>query len=100
MHFCQHLLKVRVPVAGIVEPQAKIAMLYCFVLLYRSNNLNASLSNPALVEALLSIHACGLTVLNLEANNLAGSIPEAYGQLVNLKVLNLGEQVQPWKSIW
>jgi hypothetical protein len=27
MHFCQHLLKVRVPVAGIVEPQAKIAII-------------------------------------------------------------------------
>ncbi|WIA21705.1 hypothetical protein OEZ85_000871 [Tetradesmus obliquus] len=53
------------------------------------NNLNASLSNPGMVSSLLSIHACGLTVLNLEANNLAGSIPEQYSQLVNLKVLNL-----------
>jgi hypothetical protein len=25
MHFCQHLLKVRVPIANIVEPQAKVA---------------------------------------------------------------------------
>jgi hypothetical protein len=58
---------------------------------FYSNNLNATLSNPALVNALLSLHACGLTVLNLEANNLAGSIPDAFAQLVNLKVLNLGE---------
>jgi hypothetical protein len=66
----------------------------CTVLLHRSNNLNATLSDPALVKALLSIHACGLTALNLEANNLAGSIPDDYAQLVNLKVLNLGEQQQ------
>jgi hypothetical protein len=45
-----------------------------------------------LVNALLSLHACGLTVLNLEANNIAGSIPDAFAELVNLKVQNLGEQ--------
>jgi hypothetical protein len=59
--------------------------------LCHSNNLNATLSNPGLVNALLSLHACGLTVLNLEANNIAGSIPDAFALLVNLKVLNLGE---------
>jgi hypothetical protein len=69
-----------------------VAVRCSLLLLCRSNNLNATLSNAAMVNALLSLHACGLTALNLEANNLAGSIPEAYSQLVNLKVLNLGEQ--------
>lgn len=56
------------------------------------NNLNASLQDPALLEAIGKLHACGLTVLNLEANNLSGEmVYEGWSSFVNLRLINVGE---------
>jgi hypothetical protein len=56
------------------------------------NNLNASVEDPALLRSLKTLHDCGMRVLNLEANNLIGAIPDAWGSLNKLLVFNLGEQ--------
>lgn len=55
------------------------------------NNLNASVEDPALLRSLKSLHDCGMRVLNLEANNLIGALPDAWGSLNQLLVFNLGE---------
>jgi len=55
------------------------------------NNLNVSLANPAFLNSVQKLHACGLTVLSIEANNLVDNIVDEWGTLVNLKVLSIGE---------
>lgn len=66
------------------------------------NNLNASVEDPALLRSLKSLHDCGMRVLNLEANNLIGAIPDAWGSLNKLLVFNLGEQPAGpvWCRVW
>lgn len=54
------------------------------------NNLNVSMADGHLVDAMTRIHGCGLTVLNLEANNIAGPISPAWGNLNHLSVFNFG----------
>lgn len=57
------------------------------------NNINVSVANPAFVrDALQPLHDCGLTVLNMEANNLGGEFNNTlWAPMVNLRVMNLGE---------
>lgn len=54
------------------------------------NNLNVSVGNPQLLEPLQQIHDCGLKILDLEANNIAGQLSELWGGLDQLRLLNLG----------
>jgi hypothetical protein len=37
------------------------------------------------------MHDCGMTKLSLEANQLSGEMGDDWGNMVHLKVLNLGE---------
>jgi len=55
------------------------------------NKLNVSLSDEDFVTSIQQLHACGLTVLDLEANQLSGQISPKFGSLVNLTVINIGE---------
>lgn len=55
------------------------------------NNLNASVNNPAMIQPLLDVHACGLKAVNLEANNLVGRLSDLWGRMVNMTLLNLGK---------
>lgn len=54
------------------------------------NNLNVSVDNAEWLATIQHLHDCGLTVLSLEANQLSGNMSGAWGNLLNLKVLNLG----------
>lgn len=56
------------------------------------NNLNGSISSAEFLHSLLQLHACGLVKLQLQGNELSGSMdaPE-WGQLTNLVYLDLGE---------
>lgn len=56
------------------------------------NNLNVSMQNSVMFGALKVLHDCGMTVLDLEGNNLVGSLTDRWGELVHLNVLNLGER--------
>jgi hypothetical protein len=38
-----------------------------------------------------ALHDCGMTKLSLEANQLSGEMDDAWGNMVRLKVLNLGK---------
>lgn len=54
------------------------------------NNVNVSLSDPTLLRSLKTLHACGLTIFDVESNNVAGSLTEEWGQLRHLQYLNIG----------
>jgi len=56
-----------------------------------AENVNGSTSDPKLLDALEQLHACGLTGLNLESNEITGELVPRWGTLTNLTVLNLGE---------
>jgi hypothetical protein len=58
------------------------------------NNMNVSMANTSWLGAIQRLHGCGLTVLNIEANNLVDNIIDEWGTLTNLTVLNLGEGQQ------
>lgn len=65
------------------------------------NNLNVSLGNQQFIAAIQQLHDCGMTVLDLEANNLSGNMTDrGWSNLVNLRVINFGKcgQGQP-KSV-
>lgn len=53
------------------------------------NALNASVSDSRLVSSLRQLHACGLTRLALQGNDLSGEMTDAWGQLSNLTELDL-----------
>lgn len=55
------------------------------------NNINVSLANPAVLPSMKALHDCGMRVLNLEANNVAGPISDEWGTLDKLLVFNIGE---------
>lgn len=56
------------------------------------NNMNVSLENSEFMSAIQQLHDCGLTVLNLEANNLSGQVKDKqWGGLRGLRVINIGE---------
>lgn len=56
------------------------------------NNLNVSLDDPEFVSAVGQLHACGLTDLDLEANNLSGGMEaKGWSDMVNLRVVNVGK---------
>ena len=53
------------------------------------NQYNASASDPGMLSALERLHACGLVVIDLEANELSGEVSPRFARLTNLRVLNL-----------
>jgi hypothetical protein len=57
------------------------------------NFLNGSISDPVLLAALSQLHACGLTKLVLQGNDMSGTLSDAWGGLTQLTHLNLGEQM-------
>lgn len=57
------------------------------------NFLNGSISDPMLLAALSQLHACGLTKLVLQGNDMSGTLSDAWGNLTQLTYLNLGEQI-------
>jgi hypothetical protein len=57
------------------------------------NNLNASISGGDFLQPVQQLHACGLTTLNLEANSFSGTLSDAWGRLVHLRKLDLGESL-------
>jgi hypothetical protein len=60
----------------------------CNVLLH---DILCHLPATAAAAAAQALHDCGMTKLSLEANQLSGDMDDAWGDLVHLKVLNLGE---------
>jgi hypothetical protein len=54
------------------------------------NNLNVSVANPKLIAAFQDVHDCGMSVLNLEANNLIGALTLAWGNMEHLTYINMG----------
>lgn len=57
------------------------------------NFLNGSISDPLLLRAIEQLHACGLSKLILQGNDLSGTFSEVWGNFTQLKHLNLGECV-------
>jgi hypothetical protein len=55
------------------------------------NGLNGTLVSPGIIHNLLQLHACGMTKLNLQGNDLSGSITPEWGRMTNLTVLDLCE---------
>jgi hypothetical protein len=55
------------------------------------NNLNVSLNNPRFIGAIKALHDCGLVMLDLESNNIAGGLSKDWAQLKHLQHLNIGE---------
>ncbi|WIA12661.1 hypothetical protein OEZ85_006309 [Tetradesmus obliquus] len=53
------------------------------------NGLNGTLGSPGIISNLLRLHACGLTRLNLQGNDLSGSMTPEWGLMTNLVVLDL-----------
>jgi hypothetical protein len=58
------------------------------------NNLNASIEESSFLQPVQQLHACGLTTLNLEANSFSGTLSDAWGRLVHLRKLDLGESTR------
>lgn len=56
------------------------------------NAMNASVSDPAFISSLVQLHNCGLDELQLQGNDLTGSITNDYKQLAGLTVLDLCKQ--------
>jgi len=56
------------------------------------NGLQGAIDDPAFMQSLAQLHACGLISLSLAGNSLSGSMTDDWGQLTNLASLNLGEQ--------
>jgi hypothetical protein len=55
------------------------------------NGLNGTLGSPGIIHNLLQLHACGMTKLNLQGNDLSGSMTPEWGRMTNLVVLDLCE---------
>ncbi|KIZ04553.1 hypothetical protein MNEG_3403 [Monoraphidium neglectum] len=54
------------------------------------NQVNCSVSDPRFLGVLDQLHACGMVVLNLEANEIGGALPQGrLGRLTNLVILDL-----------
>jgi hypothetical protein len=56
------------------------------------NQLNGSVSTPAILDAFEALHACGMVVLDLEANDISGVLSPRLGSLTNLAVLSMGRR--------
>jgi hypothetical protein len=56
----------------------------------RADNVNGSLSDPALMDALEQLHACGMAELDVEGNDVGGQLLPRWGRFANLRVLNVG----------
>eukprot|EP00775_Hariotina_reticulata_P005596 gene5596-5834_t len=57
------------------------------------NGLNGSVDNPAFMESISQLHSCGLGSLLLPGNALSGSMTDAWGDLVNLQMLELSKNM-------
>ena len=55
------------------------------------NGVNGSVQDPTIVQNILQLHACGLTRLSLQGNDLSGALSSTWGSLTNLTVLDLSE---------
>eukprot|EP00882_Tetradesmus_deserticola_P019987 GHRQ01021538.1.p1 GENE.GHRQ01021538.1~~GHRQ01021538.1.p1 ORF type:complete len:216 (+),score=58.65 GHRQ01021538.1:258-905(+) len=63
------------------------------------NGLNGTLGSPGIINNLLQLHACGLTRLSLQGNDLTGSMTPEWGLMTNLLVLDLCEfRQQHWQQ--
>ena len=58
----------------------------------KADSVNGSIDDPLMLSAFDQLHACGLTGLSLESNDVGGSLGPRWGRYTNLTVLNLGEQ--------
>ncbi|KAI8472451.1 MAG: hypothetical protein J3K34DRAFT_519781 [Monoraphidium minutum] len=54
-----------------------------------ADSVNGSYSDPKLMDAFERLHACGMTGLNLESNDMSGQMGPRWGRFTNLTVLNL-----------
>lgn len=55
------------------------------------NGLVGSIEDLALQQAIAQLHDCGMVSLSMLGNTLSGSLTSFWGQLNNLKFLNLGK---------
>ncbi|KAI8476209.1 MAG: hypothetical protein J3K34DRAFT_271511 [Monoraphidium minutum] len=55
----------------------------------QADNVNGSLSDPGLMDAVEALHACGLRELDVESNDVGGRLLPRWGRLTNLTVLNV-----------
>eukprot|EP00878_Enallax_costatus_P016291 GHUV01017088.1.p1 GENE.GHUV01017088.1~~GHUV01017088.1.p1 ORF type:complete len:558 (+),score=101.36 GHUV01017088.1:297-1970(+) len=53
------------------------------------NGVNGSVEDPTIVQDIQQLHACGLTRLSLQGNDLSGALSSTWGSLTNLTVLDL-----------
>jgi hypothetical protein len=58
----------------------------------KAASINGSISDPALMDAVEQLHACGLVGLDIESNDISGELMPRWGRLTNLTVLDLGER--------
>jgi hypothetical protein len=56
----------------------------------KADNVNGSLSDLAFMDAVEQLHACGLTVLDLESNDIGGRLLPRWGRFSQLTVFNIG----------
>eukprot|EP00775_Hariotina_reticulata_P011064 gene11064-11220_t len=55
----------------------------------QSNQLSGGIDDPDFINSVTQLHACGLTSIDLEGNDLSGILTDEWGILVNLVMLNL-----------
>lgn len=63
------------------------------------NGINGSVDDPAVMQSMLQLHACGLTRLVLQGNDMSGSLSPAWGFMTNLTVLDLGKQLRLMQTV-
>jgi hypothetical protein len=73
---------VKEGLCGVVHAVANLTL--------NAEHINGSLSNLALMDAFETLHACGMEGLNLEQNDVSGSLLPRWGRLTGLRWLNLG----------
>lgn len=59
------------------------------------NRLNGSIAEPPFMDSLVQLHACGLRGVDLEGNELSGTVSARWGELTNLRRLSLSEGLLP-----
>jgi hypothetical protein len=79
---CCDVRGVAAGLCGVVHAAANLSI--------RADNVNGSVSDPALMDAIEGLHACGLVGLDLESNDVAGELGPRWGRLKGLMWLNLG----------
>jgi len=51
--------------------------------------MNVSVADPTFISSLVQLHGCGLQELQLQGNDLTGSITDDYKQLAGLTIFDL-----------